>query len=383
MSYVISIYNGHVWADEFLIGAIAMMFNVQITVISPFFSDVWNAFHNGCAQPDIVLVCNGVDFGSDRDNITHFSGMRGKGPSWQCVGAGQAHDEIGLYTGHTEGRKTAIDLFTITMNRELLFKTNTMLTDVNQLCLDVKGICIERDQVIKKMEEMKITLGDFKQLTAYYVEEDDVEHQNVMPVQERRIEIIQSFLRSIPKICVKDSRSTKFGKQLVDEALQIMNEDCSTRGEEVCCENEIINSKQKEHYEHEPSSTDKKRLKRSNEGHSSSKGAVKQNKPDVEKEKTLQKLKKRKHCRIKVGAVGKPQKSLLQSLEEYQQSVAPKQSMQEMPIVHNSVCTEQVCDANSQHDEGEIRCESAQKIHGEECQDIGSVQKTQVMLFMS
>ena len=64
-SYVIGIYNGHVWADEFLIGAIAMMFNVRITVISPYFSDVWNAFHNGCAQPDIVLVCNGVDFGSD------------------------------------------------------------------------------------------------------------------------------------------------------------------------------------------------------------------------------------------------------------------------------------------------------------------------------
>ena len=28
-SYVTGVYNGHIWADEFLIGAIAMMFNVQ------------------------------------------------------------------------------------------------------------------------------------------------------------------------------------------------------------------------------------------------------------------------------------------------------------------------------------------------------------------
>ena len=73
-SYVIGVYNGHVWADEFLIGAIGMMYNVWITVVSPYFSDVWNVFHDGHAQPDIVLVCNGAYFGSGRDNITHFSG---------------------------------------------------------------------------------------------------------------------------------------------------------------------------------------------------------------------------------------------------------------------------------------------------------------------
>ena len=66
-------------------------------------------------------------FGSGRDNITHFSGTRGKGKSWQCVGSGQTVDEIGLYSGFSERQKTAIVLFTITINRELLFKTNTML----------------------------------------------------------------------------------------------------------------------------------------------------------------------------------------------------------------------------------------------------------------
>ena len=73
-SYVIGVYNGRVWADEFLIGAIGMMYNVRITVVSPYFSNVWNVFHDGHVQPDIVLVCNGAYFGSGRDNITHFSG---------------------------------------------------------------------------------------------------------------------------------------------------------------------------------------------------------------------------------------------------------------------------------------------------------------------
>ena len=63
-SYVIGVYNGHVWADEFLIGAIGMMYNVRITVVSPYFSNVWNVFHDGHAPPDIVLVCNGAYFGS-------------------------------------------------------------------------------------------------------------------------------------------------------------------------------------------------------------------------------------------------------------------------------------------------------------------------------
>ena len=287
------VYNGHIWADKFLIGAIAMMFNVRITVISPYFSDVWNAFHDATAKPDIVLVCNGVDFGNEWDNITHFSATRGKGPSWQCVGAGQPLDEIGLYSGHSEGRRTAIDLFTITMNRELLFKTNKMLTDVNQLCRDVKGICIKRDQVIENLEEMKITLGNFQRLTAYYVEAEDhvLEYPNIMPVQKQITEIIRSFVRSIPKIRMKDSRRTKFGKQLIDEALDLINEDCNA-WQELTSEHEVSTSKEtkEQHCQHEATSTDKNRLKRINKNYSSSRGAVTQNELAVEKSTKQRKI---------------------------------------------------------------------------------------------
>ena len=49
-----------------------------------------------------------------------------------------------------------------------------MLTDVNHLCRNVNAICVERDQVIEKLNELKITLGDFKRLTSYYVEEENI-----------------------------------------------------------------------------------------------------------------------------------------------------------------------------------------------------------------
>ena len=49
-----------------------------------------------------------------------------------------------------------------------------MLTDVNRLCRNVNAICVECDQVIEKLNELKITLGDFKWLTSYYVEEENI-----------------------------------------------------------------------------------------------------------------------------------------------------------------------------------------------------------------
>ena len=361
-SYVIGVYNGRVWADEFLIGAIGMMYNVRITVVSPYFSDVWNVFHDGHAQPDIVLVCNGAYFGSGRDNITHFSGTRGKGKSWQCVGSGQTVDEIGLYSGFSEGRKTAIDLFTITINRELLFKTNTMLTDVNRLCRNVNAICVERDQVIEKLNELKITLGDFKRLTSYYVEEENIVRDNVMPPKERTVEIVPSFARAIPKIRVKDSRTTNFGQQLVNEAFQIISEDCNTREEEVSCEHEMssgtkeneqhrqhedvstdgahlpneslqtmnsntsthkeqvasehkvsnITQNKRQHCEQQHTTSDKKRFKQSDHTRVPVKAPVSEMKLHVEKEK---KIKKQKHFQVKVHTTKNPKKPQTQTTQ--------------------------------------------------------------------
>ena len=85
-TYVIAVYNGQIWGDEYVLAMIGKMFNIRISVISPFYSDVWNVFHDGGKRPDVVLVANGLDFASGKYPITHFSATKGVSKDWKCVG---------------------------------------------------------------------------------------------------------------------------------------------------------------------------------------------------------------------------------------------------------------------------------------------------------
>ena len=79
-----------------------------------------------------------------------------------------------------------------------------------------------------------------------------------MPPKERTVEIVPSFARAIPKIHVKDSRTTNFGQQLVNEVFQKISEDCNTWEEEVSCEHEMSSGpkENEQHRQHEDVSTD-------------------------------------------------------------------------------------------------------------------------------
>ena len=46
-TYVMAVYNGQIWGDEYILATIGKMFNIRISVISPFYSNVWNVFHDG------------------------------------------------------------------------------------------------------------------------------------------------------------------------------------------------------------------------------------------------------------------------------------------------------------------------------------------------
>ena len=89
------------------------MFYIWISIISLFFSDIWNIFHDGCKPPDIVLVCNGIDFSTELDAISHFSATRGNEVSWKCVGADQGKKKLQHYKKFVEGKKIALDLKSI------------------------------------------------------------------------------------------------------------------------------------------------------------------------------------------------------------------------------------------------------------------------------
>ena len=54
-SYVKGIYHGTIWADKYIIGALFRMVNIKITVISPYYSDVWNVFHRSTI-PDMQMT---------------------------------------------------------------------------------------------------------------------------------------------------------------------------------------------------------------------------------------------------------------------------------------------------------------------------------------
>ena len=70
-SYLLQIENGEIFGDHIVLGAIGRMFNVSITIVSPFFHKPWNIFHKS-TQPDIILVANGGDFLSNHRS-THIS----------------------------------------------------------------------------------------------------------------------------------------------------------------------------------------------------------------------------------------------------------------------------------------------------------------------
>ena len=170
--YVMAVYNGQIWGDEYVLATIGKMFNIPISVISPFYSDVWNVFHDGGKRPDVVLVANGLDFGSGKHKIMHFSAMKGLAQEWKCVGADIRLNEIGLYIGETDGRRTAVDLFNINENNHLLKGTQKAVHAINQLCQDIENICIDRDNVLEELKILKVKVKNFKPLTSYYVEDE-------------------------------------------------------------------------------------------------------------------------------------------------------------------------------------------------------------------
>ena len=226
-AYVKAVYDGVIWCDEYMIGAIGKMFNVRTTLVSPYFSDIWHVFHDGSKDPDIVLIVNGVDFGVAIDNITHITSTKGIEQSWDCVGKDQPLDSVTEYAGFTEGTKIALDIRTINENRQILLKTQNMLKEVNQLCVDVKEICTVRDTTIEHLKDIKIDIGDFQRLTSSFTQDNpsNVQTRPLMPVAERRVQIFPSGMRGIPRIRVKDARGTALGQQLVQEVLDTMDRD--------------------------------------------------------------------------------------------------------------------------------------------------------------
>ena len=230
-TYVMAVFNGRIWADEYILGTIGKMFNVCISVVSPYLSDVWNVFHDGTKQPHIVLIANGMDFIDVKYRISHFSATRGAAKEWKCVGHDIELKEVGLYIGETDGRRTAVDLFNINENRNLLQGTKKAVSAINKLCEDVENICIDRDNVLDELKKLKVKVKSFRRYTSYFVQDDyddgltKSKTKETMPEAKKITEVGASNLRAIPKIKFTDSRKKDFGQELMEQALEILDDD--------------------------------------------------------------------------------------------------------------------------------------------------------------
>ena len=222
--YVVGVYNGTIWVDEYILGAIGKMFNIRISMISPFFNDIWNLFRDGKKSPDVILICNSVSFGHGLNHITHISSTRGNGESWKCIGADTGDKNLEYFSGYSEGKMAILDYQKITYTATILSKSQQMLKDINQLCYNVKNICANRDEVLANMKGLKITLGHFKRLTSYFTVKDE-EHtstRTTMPATTCKTKIFPSVTRAIPTIRVKDCRQSQVGLEILKELTEGM-----------------------------------------------------------------------------------------------------------------------------------------------------------------
>ena len=137
-AYIKLLYQGKIWADEFMLGAIGRMFNIKITVISPYYTDVWNVFHKS-SLPDVIIVSNGSDFGSE-NAPTHFTATKGVEPNWKCVGYELNIGELGLHAKEADARSAAIDTFERTEKRQIAQKAGKLSEDIDGLCEDLQPI---------------------------------------------------------------------------------------------------------------------------------------------------------------------------------------------------------------------------------------------------
>ena len=223
-AYIMGVYNGNIWIDEFMLGAVGWMFNIRVSIISPHFTDFWSIFHDGHDQPDIILIANGSDFGTERDAITHFSVTRGDEELWKCIGTDQGEKELEHYKKFVEGKKIGLDMKSINLTSRIIRQSQEMLRGINQVCFDLHNICLECDKVLNDLKDIDICVGDFKRVTTYYKgDEEESAMSTSMPVPKRRLEIFPSEAQGIPMVRIRDPRKSNVGQQILQEVIDDVN----------------------------------------------------------------------------------------------------------------------------------------------------------------
>ena len=159
-AYVKGVYHGTIWADKYIIGVLGRMFNIKITIISPYYADVWNILDRS-AICDVVIVTNGGDFGT-KSAVMHFTAIHGIDNVWKCVSSDIAVGELGHHSKESDRRIYAINVFEVAEKKNMTIKVQKMTMDIDELSKDLKEMSLRRDQILDKMNAMKIDVEELK-----------------------------------------------------------------------------------------------------------------------------------------------------------------------------------------------------------------------------
>ena len=211
-SYIMNLYSGHIWADEFMLGALGRMLNLKITVVSPAYDDIWNIFHKS-ALPQVVIVANGGDFGH-KNGVTHFSATKGPEETWKCIGADATVGELGMRKGYDAAITRCLAVFQEKEKMSLLKTTRKVAQDVQDLSRDLKELSIRWDKIYDKMNSMGLQVDEFKRFETFYDEPTGTTMQTA-PAHSRK-----SKKTKEQKSSKSDGKSTKSSVKFSQEVRQ-------------------------------------------------------------------------------------------------------------------------------------------------------------------
>ena len=164
-AYILYLYSGIIWADEYMLGALGRMFDVKISVVSPANANMWNIFHES-GLPHVVIVANRGYFGK-KHGVTHFSAMKGSETIWKYVCADINVGELGMWRGYDNGLRRTAAKFMGKEKMILLSDTHKVTTDVQDLCHNLNQLCIRRDRIYSEIDSMGIKVDAFKRFNTF------------------------------------------------------------------------------------------------------------------------------------------------------------------------------------------------------------------------
>ena len=211
-TYLQKLYCGDIWCDEYVIGAIAKMWNIRITITSPFYSPPWDVFHSG-AHPHVVLIANGSEFGKVRC-LSHISSTRGKSSTFECVKPIHRIGEISQYYGRTKGSITGAKLYEKVAKRLAIEKATKVTNELDDICKTIQSLTIRKNKLLESMQELNMEIDHLKQ-EKYRITEVDY---NIAPKLAPLRRVAESMKRDTKKDTLPNVKIT------TDELEHLMNE---------------------------------------------------------------------------------------------------------------------------------------------------------------